>query len=100
MKRVVLLRHGESTWNKENRFTGWTDVDLSERGIGTEVYYPVPLHLQKCFAHLGYKPGAFPVAEKFRFQNAFRILGKIDGDEVPGKAFAETLLPLIKGDET
>jgi len=32
MQRVVLLRHGESTWNKENRFTGWTDVDLSERG--------------------------------------------------------------------
>jgi 2,3-bisphosphoglycerate-dependent phosphoglycerate mutase len=30
--RVVLLRHGESTWNKENRFTGWTDVDLSDRG--------------------------------------------------------------------
>jgi 2,3-bisphosphoglycerate-dependent phosphoglycerate mutase len=33
MKKVVLLRHGESTWNKENRFTGWTDVDLSETGI-------------------------------------------------------------------
>jgi 2,3-bisphosphoglycerate-dependent phosphoglycerate mutase len=33
MKRLVLLRHGESTWNKENRFTGWTDVDLSEKGI-------------------------------------------------------------------
>ena len=33
MKRVVLLRHGESIWNKENRFTGWTDVDLSEKGI-------------------------------------------------------------------
>jgi 2,3-bisphosphoglycerate-dependent phosphoglycerate mutase len=32
MLKVVLLRHGESTWNKENRFTGWTDVDLSERG--------------------------------------------------------------------
>jgi 2,3-bisphosphoglycerate-dependent phosphoglycerate mutase len=31
--RVVLLRHGESTWNKENRFTGWTDVDLSSRGV-------------------------------------------------------------------
>jgi len=30
--KVVLLRHGESTWNKENRFTGWTDVDLSEKG--------------------------------------------------------------------
>jgi 2,3-bisphosphoglycerate-dependent phosphoglycerate mutase len=33
MKHLVLLRHGESTWNKENRFTGWTDVDLTERGI-------------------------------------------------------------------
>jgi len=33
MRKVVLLRHGESTWNKENRFTGWTDVDLSEKGI-------------------------------------------------------------------
>jgi 2,3-bisphosphoglycerate-dependent phosphoglycerate mutase len=30
--RVVLLRHGESTWNRDNRFTGWTDVDLSEKG--------------------------------------------------------------------
>lgn len=32
MKKVVFLRHGESLWNRENRFTGWTDVDLSERG--------------------------------------------------------------------
>jgi 2,3-bisphosphoglycerate-dependent phosphoglycerate mutase len=32
MIRLVLLRHGESVWNKENRFTGWTDVDLSDRG--------------------------------------------------------------------
>lgn len=33
MKKIVLLRHGESTWNKENRFTGWTDVDLTPKGI-------------------------------------------------------------------
>jgi 2,3-bisphosphoglycerate-dependent phosphoglycerate mutase len=33
MHTLVLLRHGESTWNRENRFTGWTDVDLSERGL-------------------------------------------------------------------
>jgi 2,3-bisphosphoglycerate-dependent phosphoglycerate mutase len=33
MHKVVLLRHGQSTWNKENKFTGWTDVDLSEKGI-------------------------------------------------------------------
>jgi 2,3-bisphosphoglycerate-dependent phosphoglycerate mutase len=32
MKKLVLLRHGESVWNKENRFTGWTDVDLSDHG--------------------------------------------------------------------
>ena len=32
MRKVVLLRHGESTWNQENRFTGWTDVDLSDKG--------------------------------------------------------------------
>jgi 2,3-bisphosphoglycerate-dependent phosphoglycerate mutase len=31
--KLVLLRHGESIWNSENKFTGWTDVDLSERGI-------------------------------------------------------------------
>ncbi|MFW9897265.1 MAG: histidine phosphatase family protein, partial [Candidatus Thorarchaeota archaeon] len=33
MYKLVLLRHGESIWNKENRFTGWTDVDLSKKGI-------------------------------------------------------------------
>jgi len=33
MKKLVLLRHGQSTWNLENRFTGWTDVDLTEQGV-------------------------------------------------------------------
>lgn len=33
MKKLVLLRHGESVWNQENRFTGWTDVDLSAKGV-------------------------------------------------------------------
>jgi 2,3-bisphosphoglycerate-dependent phosphoglycerate mutase len=33
MHRIVFLRHGESTWNRENRFTGWTDVDLSATGV-------------------------------------------------------------------
>ena len=32
MLKLILLRHGESTWNQENRFTGWTDVDLTEKG--------------------------------------------------------------------
>ncbi len=37
MHTLVLLRHGESVWNKENRFTGWTDVGLSERGVAEAV---------------------------------------------------------------
>ena len=32
MKKLVLIRHGQSTWNVDNRFTGWVDVDLTERG--------------------------------------------------------------------
>ena len=33
MPKLVLLRHGQSTWNESNRFTGWTDVDLTPRGV-------------------------------------------------------------------
>ena len=33
MRKLVLLRHGESSWNRENRFTGWTDVGLTEHGL-------------------------------------------------------------------
>lgn len=37
MPKIVLIRHGESTWNKENRFTGWTDVDLSDKGVAEAI---------------------------------------------------------------
>jgi len=37
MYKLVLIRHGQSTWNQENRFTGWTDVDLTERGVNEAI---------------------------------------------------------------
>lgn len=54
MKRIVLIRHGESVWNKENRFTGWTNVDLSEQGVEEAK-----------------KAGALLKAEGFRFGKAY-----------------------------
>ena len=53
MKKIVLLRHGESAWNKENRFTGWTDVDLTDKGIA-----------EAC------KPGELLTENRFNFDNA------------------------------
>ena len=39
MAKLIAIRHGQSTWNAENRFTGWGDVDLSEKGgINNELY--------------------------------------------------------------
>jgi 2,3-bisphosphoglycerate-dependent phosphoglycerate mutase len=54
MKKVVLIRHGESVWNKENRFTGWTDVDLTEKGVEE--------------AH---KAGQYLKKEGFQFEKAY-----------------------------
>lgn len=54
MKKLVLIRHGQSTWNSENRFTGWTDVQLSEQGVEE-----------------ARKAGKLMKAEGFKFEIAF-----------------------------
>ena len=78
MKRVVLIRHGESVWNQENRFTGWTNVDLSEKGVGEAL-----------------KAGQLLKAEGFKFTIAYtsylkraiktlnNILDQMDLDWIP-----------------
>jgi len=65
MTKVVLVRHGESAWNKENRFTGWTDVDLSEKGRQEAIDGGDVLHKQ------GYR---FDVAYTSVLKRAIRTL--------------------------
>ena len=64
-RKVVLIRHGESVWNAENRFTGWTDVDLSEKGRG---------EAQKGAAILKHEGYTFDIAYTSVLKRAIRTL--------------------------
>jgi len=71
MIKLVLLRHGESEWNKENRFTGWTDVDLSEKGMA-EAHQAAKLLQQEGFT--------FDVAHTSVLTRAIRTLWTVLDD--------------------
>jgi 2,3-bisphosphoglycerate-dependent phosphoglycerate mutase len=68
MYKLVLIRHGESTWNQENRFTGWTDVDLTEKGIAEG---------RKAGAHLKKEGYVFDVAYVSVLKRAIKTLNLV-----------------------
>jgi 2,3-bisphosphoglycerate-dependent phosphoglycerate mutase len=68
MYKLVLIRHGESTWNQENRFTGWTDVDLTEKGIAEG---------RKAGAHLKREGYVFDVAYVSVLKRAIKTLNLV-----------------------
>ena len=80
MKNIVLVRHGESQWNKENRFTGWTNVDLSEKGLQEA------LDAGKALKEAGFK---FDIAYTSYLKRAVKTLNNVldamDLDWIPVK---------------
>lgn len=78
MKKIVLLRHGESVWNKENRFTGWTDVDLTEKGVA-EAYKAGQLLKENGFAF----DKAYTSYLKRAVKTLNCALDKLDQDWIP-----------------
>lgn len=64
LPKVATSRHIFNQYVVRSSDRDELQSDLKQKGVGTEVYYPVPLHLQECFAYLGHKPGSFPESER------------------------------------
>ena len=78
MKKLILVRHGESQWNKENLFTGWTDVDLSEKGINEAI------EAGRVLKSKGYRPQiVFTSYLKRAIKTMNYILDSMDLDYIP-----------------
>jgi len=74
--QFVVAISGEGRRDRVRRF-------LSDRGIGTEIYYPIPLHLQRCFSELGHAVGDYPVAERLAAESlALPIFPELRRDEL------------------
>lgn len=80
MKKLVLIRHGESEWNKENKFTGWTDVDLSEKG------HREAIQAGKLLKEDGYKfDKAYTSYLKRAIHTLNHVLDELDENYIPVK---------------
>ena len=68
--KITRPRIDEGNWSIYNQYVvrvperDRVKQRLAERGVGTAIYYPIPLHLQECFAYLGYQEGNFPESER------------------------------------
>ena len=87
--KVTTPKIDEGNWSIYNQYVvrvqnrDGVKTKLAEAGIGSAVYYPVPLHLQECFAYLGHKPGDFPESERAcREVLALPVYPELKEDEV------------------
>ncbi|HXE54135.1 MAG TPA: DegT/DnrJ/EryC1/StrS family aminotransferase [Tepidisphaeraceae bacterium] len=99
--KVVTPYIAEGNWSIYNQYVvrvpdrDRVRQELANRGVGTGVYYPIPLHLQECFAHLGYKPGDLPETERAcREVLALPIYPELTEEEI--RYVAEQLIAFLK----